>query len=50
MVFRVVAWDTGQISSHPVVSSTLFKHMALALVGLWQCDTVDLPGLPVFIF
>ena len=26
------------------------KHMALALVGLWECDIVNLPGLPIFIF
>jgi len=22
--------------------------MALALVGLWQCDMLNLPGLPIF--
>jgi len=26
------------------------EHMALALAGLWQCDVVDLPSLPIFIF
>jgi len=26
------------------------KHMVLALVGLWQCDIVNLPSLPIFIF
>jgi len=25
-------------------------HIALALVGLWQCDLVNLPSLPIFIF
>jgi len=26
------------------------EHIALALVGLWQCDVVRLPSLPIFIF
>jgi len=26
------------------------EHIALALAGLWQCDVVNLPSLPVFIF
>jgi len=26
------------------------EHIALALAGLWQCDAVNLPSLPVFIF
>jgi len=26
------------------------EHMALALAGLWQCDTISLPGLSTFIF
>jgi len=28
----------------------LCKHMALALAGLWECDTINLPGLPKFVF
>jgi len=26
------------------------EHIALALVGLWQCDVVNLLSLPIFIF
>jgi len=26
------------------------EHTALALAGLWQCDVVNLPSLPIFIF
>jgi len=26
------------------------EHIALALAGLWQCDVVNLPSLPIFIF
>jgi len=26
------------------------EHTALVLAGLWQCDVVNLPSLPVFIF
>jgi len=26
------------------------EHIALALVGLWHCDAVNLPSLPIFIF
>ena len=26
------------------------EHIALALAGLWQCDEVSLPSLPIFIF
>jgi len=26
------------------------EHIALALAGLWQCDIVNLPSLPIFIF
>jgi len=26
------------------------KHVVLALVGLWRCDVVNLPSLPIFIF
>ena len=26
------------------------EHIALALAGLWQCDVVNLPSLPLFIF
>jgi len=26
------------------------EHMELALAGLWQCDVVNLPSLPIFIF
>jgi len=26
------------------------EHIALALVGLWQCDVVNLSNLPIFIF
>jgi len=26
------------------------KYIALALAGLWQCDVVNLPSLPIFIF
>jgi len=25
-------------------------HIALALVGLWQCDIINLPSLPLFTF
>jgi len=25
------------------------EHIALALAGLWQCDVVNLPSLPIFI-
>ena len=26
------------------------EHIVLALMGLWQCDVVNLPSLPIFIF
>jgi len=26
------------------------EHLALALVGLWQCDIVNLPSQPIFMF
>jgi len=26
------------------------EHIVLALVGLWQCDVVNLPSLPIFMF
>jgi len=26
------------------------EKIALALAGLWQCDVVNLPSLPIFIF
>jgi len=26
------------------------EHIALALAGLWHCDLVNLPSLPIFIF
>jgi len=26
------------------------EHIALALAGLWQCDVVNPPSLPIFIF
>jgi len=26
------------------------EHIALALAVLWQCDVVNLPSLPIFIF
>jgi len=26
------------------------EHIALALAGLWQCDVVNLPSLPIFTF
>ena len=26
------------------------EHMALALAGVWECDIINLPSLPIFIF
>jgi len=26
------------------------EHLALALADMWQCDVVNLPSLPIFIF
>jgi len=48
-VFWLVAWGTACFQSSGD-SFHYYKHLVLALAHLWQCDTITLPGHPIFIF
>ena len=45
-------WWHGAQDKFPAISVCFHhcEHMALALVGLWEHDIINLPGLPMFIF
>lgn len=50
IVFHVVAWGTGYVSSHPVVAFHHCKQMAFAMVSLWECDVIHPARLPQYLY
>jgi len=56
LIFKAQDGIPGGAMRHGIcfeASSVCFhhcKHLALALVSLWECDIINLPGLPIFVF